>query len=56
MKYTPLSTVLTTHNQKLILELQKIELAITTLGGVYKLDSTINLDISNAKVDQVKIS
>nr|WP_299067207.1 hypothetical protein [uncultured Allomuricauda sp.] len=55
IKYTPLDTALKNQDNLINIELGKIAIAITTLGGMYTPD-TINTDISQSKLDNIKTS
>ena len=54
VRYLPLNTGLQNQNILINIELTKIALAITTLGGSYALAS-ITTDISNSESDSVKL-
>lgn len=54
VRFEPLNTALTNQDNLINTELQKIALAITTLGGSYT-PATVTTDISNSKSEDVKL-
>jgi hypothetical protein len=53
VRYSPLSSELTTFKNAIQAELVKIQTAITSVGGVYT-PGTLTIDISNSKIDEIK--
>jgi hypothetical protein len=53
VRYTPLNTGLQQQVTALNIELQKIQVAITALGGSY-LKQDVSLDISGSKIEEIK--
>lgn len=53
VRYTALSNALTEQDTAINTELQKIAIAIASLGGTYVL-ATINTDISASKINEIK--
>jgi hypothetical protein len=53
VRYSPLNTALSNHNTNINTELTKIQVALTSLGGTYA-RGTLNLDISGAKIEEIK--
>lgn len=54
VRYSELNNGLQNHTSQIQAELTKIQTAIGTLGGTYA-PGTLSMDISNSKVDEIKI-